>query len=143
MIYKVSTSTTTRNHLKTILSIIGVKRERSMMAQRINFSSMELAKGYCYHDPELQSHLLAGNQCSTVWLQDDKMEYVRDGQSLFGPGIDYLTNTGGEGSLTQQVHCEFIVSSETICPNFTQQVHAGYFLKVPTNSPPKNPPGKV
>jgi len=31
-----------------------------------------------------------------------------------------LAYTGGKGSLTQEVHCEFIVSSETICPHFTQ-----------------------
>ena len=51
--------------------------------------------------------------------------------------------TGGKGSLTQGVHCEFMVGSETIRPHFTQQVHGGYFLKVPTNSPSKNPPDKV
>ena len=49
-------------------------------------------------------------------------------------------HTGGKGSLTQQAHCEFIVGSETIRPHFTWWVHAGYCLKVPTNSPPKNPP---
>ena len=54
-----------------------------------------------------------------------------------------LVHTGGKGSITQQVHGEFMVSSETICSHFTQWVHAGYFLKVPTNSPSKNPPGKV
>ena len=54
----------------------------------------------------------------------------------------HTTFTGGKGSLTQQAHCEFIVGSETIRPHFTWWVHAGYFLKVPTNSPPKNPPGK-
>ena len=57
--------------------------------------------------------------------------------------VNLLPHTGGKGSLTLQVRCESIVSSETICPHFTQQVHAGYFLKVPTNSPSKNPPGKV
>ena len=54
-----------------------------------------------------------------------------------------ITYTGGEGSITQQVHGEFMVSSETIRSHFTQWVHAGYFLKVPTNSPSENPPGKV
>ena len=53
------------------------------------------------------------------------------------------TVTGGKGSLTQEVHCESIASSETMCPHFTQRVHAGYFLKVPINSPLENPPGKV
>ena len=31
-----------------------------------------------------------------------------------------LDDTGGKGSLTQGVHCEFMVGSETICPHFTQ-----------------------
>ena len=53
-----------------------------------------------------------------------------------------MDDTGGKGSLTRQVHCEFMVGSETIRPHFTQWVHAGFFLKVPTNLPPKNPPGK-
>ena len=52
-------------------------------------------------------------------------------------------NTGGEGSFTQQVHCEYIGGSETIRPDFTQQAHARYFLKVPINLPSKNPPGKM
>ena len=36
-------------------------------------------------------------------------------------------NTGGEGSLTQWVHCEFVVSFEAICPVITQQVCGGFF----------------
>ena len=52
-------------------------------------------------------------------------------------------NTGGKGSITRRVHGEFMVSSETIRSHFTQWVHAEYFLKVPTNSPSENPPGKV
>jgi len=52
-------------------------------------------------------------------------------------------DTGGKGSLTQQAHCEFIVGSETIRPHFTWWVHAGYFLKVPTNLTQKYPVGKI
>jgi len=59
-----------------------------------------------------------------------------------GVGLGILVLTGGKGSLTWQVHCEFIVGSETIHPHFTQWVHAGFFSKVPSNLPPKNPPGK-
>ena len=40
--------------------------------------------------------------------------------------------TGGKGSITQWVHVEYMVGSETICPPFTQWVKGGYFLKVPT-----------
>ena len=35
--------------------------------------------------------------------------------------------TGGEGSLTQWVHCEFIVSFEVIHPVITQQVCGEFF----------------
>ena len=37
------------------------------------------------------------------------------------------TDTGGEGAYTQQVHCGFIVGSETICPPQTQWVSGGFF----------------
>ena len=51
--------------------------------------------------------------------------------------------TGGEGSFTQGVHCEYIGGSETIGPDITQQAHGRHFFKIPTNLPSKNPPGKV
>ena len=35
--------------------------------------------------------------------------------------------TGGEGSLTQWVHCEFVVSFEAICPVITHQVCGEFF----------------
>ena len=38
-----------------------------------------------------------------------------------------LTVTGGEGTLTQWVHCEFVMSFEAICPVITQQV-CGEFI---------------
>jgi hypothetical protein len=50
--------------------------------------------------------------------------------------ISETLNTGGKGVFTQQAHVEFIVSSETIFPANTSQVHAEYFLKVPTKVPP-------
>ena len=37
------------------------------------------------------------------------------------------TNTGGEGTLTQWVHCKFIVSFEAIHPVITQQVCGEFF----------------
>ena len=46
-----------------------------------------------------------------------------------------MEHTGGKGSITQWVHAEYIVGSETICPPFTQQVRGGYFSKVPTKVP--------
>ena len=36
-------------------------------------------------------------------------------------------DTGGEGTLTQWVHCEFVVSSEAIRPVITQQVCGEFF----------------
>ena len=36
-------------------------------------------------------------------------------------------STGGEGTLTQWVHYEFIVSFEAICPVITQQVCGEFF----------------
>ena len=36
-------------------------------------------------------------------------------------------NTGGEGSFTQWVHCEFVVSLEAIHPVITQQVCGEFF----------------
>ena len=44
-------------------------------------------------------------------------------------------DTGGMGSITQWVHAEYMVGSETICPTFTQWVRGGYFSKVPTKVP--------
>ena len=43
--------------------------------------------------------------------------------------VGYLptTHTGGEGTLTQWVHCEFVVSFEAICPVITQQVCGEFF----------------
>ena len=49
--------------------------------------------------------------------------------------LEALTGTGGKGSITQWVHAEYMVGSETICPTFTQQVRGGYFSKVPTKVP--------
>ena len=43
--------------------------------------------------------------------------------------------TGGEGSLTQWVHCEFVVSFEAICPVITQQVLVSSFKKYPPKYP--------
>ena len=39
----------------------------------------------------------------------------------------YAKHTGGEGSITQWVHGEFIVISETICSHFTHQAHSEHF----------------
>ena len=44
-------------------------------------------------------------------------------------------DTGGKGSITQWVHAEYMVGSETIRPSFTQWVRGGYFSKVPTKVP--------
>ena len=44
-------------------------------------------------------------------------------RSLLGDG----DLTGGEGTLTQWVHCEFVVSFEAIHPVITQQVCGEFF----------------
>ena len=42
--------------------------------------------------------------------------------------VDYQNeDTGGKGSLTQWVHCEFVVSFEAIRPVITQQVCGEFF----------------
>ena len=46
-----------------------------------------------------------------------------------------MSDTGGEWTLTQWVHCEFIVSFEAIRPVVTQQVYGEFFQKVPTKVP--------
>ena len=40
---------------------------------------------------------------------------------------NHLTNTGGKGSLTLWVHCEFVVSFEAIRPVITQQICGEFF----------------
>ena len=40
---------------------------------------------------------------------------------------DPVTLTGGKGSFTQWVHCEFVVSFEAIRPVITQQVCGEFF----------------
>ena len=49
--------------------------------------------------------------------------------------IKITDHTGGKGSITQWVHAEYMVGSETIHPSFTQWVRGGYFSKVPTKVP--------
>ena len=44
-------------------------------------------------------------------------------------------DTGGEGSFTQWVHCEFVVSFEAIHPVVTQQVCGEFFEKYPPKYP--------
>ena len=41
--------------------------------------------------------------------------------------VEAAPHTGGEGSLTQWVHCEFVVSFEAIRPVITQQVCGEFF----------------
>jgi hypothetical protein len=40
---------------------------------------------------------------------------------------DEVLPTGGKGGFTQGVHCEYIVVSEAICPQFTHWVFFGFF----------------
>ena len=77
------------------------------------------------------------------WTDFDKPGFKDGVVRPFIKYVRWMGVTGGKGSLTQGVHCEFMVGSETIRPHFTQRVHGGYFQKVPTNLPSKNPPDKV
>ena len=58
-----------------------------------------------------------------------------------GPSMEILT--GGEGSIIQWVHGEFIVISEAICSHFTHQAHGEYFQKELSNLPTLYPVGKM
>ena len=47
---------------------------------------------------------------------------------IFGSPISqHLPDTGGKGSITQWVHGEFMVISETTCSHFTQWAHSEHF----------------
>ena len=66
----------------------------------------------------------------------------KSGEGMLFPVVLVLGNedsdeggTGGKGSITQWVHAEYMVGSETICPTFTQWVRGGYFPKVTTKVP--------
>ena len=47
--------------------------------------------------------------------------------SHYGNPRFQIPHTGGKGSFTQWVHCEFVVSFEAICPVITQQVCGEFF----------------
>ena len=64
-------------------------------------------------------------------VSEEEEDQLIDAQAVTAGGSD----TGGKGSITQWVHGEYIVGSETIRPTFTQWVRGGYFLKVPTKVP--------
>ena len=66
---------------------------------------------------------------SNLSVEDER---VRVGLSMFKTKV---LHTGGKGSITQWVHAEYIVGSETIYLPFTQWVRGGYFSKVPTKVP--------
>jgi hypothetical protein len=60
---------------------------------------------------------------------------VRDWVEEQNPWVD----TGGKWVFTQQVHCEFFVVSDTICPVVTQQVSGGFFHNFDPNVPTLDP----
>ena len=43
------------------------------------------------------------------------------------------THTGGKGSLTLWVHCDYIVIIQIMCPAISQWGHVEFFYKVPVN----------
>ena len=81
--------------------------------------------GDCSHRPIKQPSNLWHQTC--IWWWE---EYVLQ-----------TAATGGKGVVTQWVHCELIVSSESICSQRTHQAHDEFLLKVPINLPIKNPAG--
>ena len=46
---------------------------------------------------------------------------------MIGSLLTIVADTGGEGTLTQWVHCEFVVSFEAIHPVVPQQVCGEFF----------------
>ena len=56
----------------------------------------------------------------------DTKQRVNLSQSGIALGLE-VGHTGGEGSLTQWVHCECVVSFEAIRPVITQQVCGEFF----------------
>ena len=67
-------------------------------------------------------------------LQDSMCLTAHCHRTIFFTRI-FVHFTGDKGLITQWVHAEFMVGSETIRPTFTQWVRGGYFSKVPTKVP--------
>ena len=65
---------------------------------------------------EAQRHVILGNNVTRLTVLGNNVTPL----TVLGKGT--VTRTGGKGTLTQWVHCEFIVSFEAICPVITQQV---------------------
>ena len=66
---------------------------------------------------------------------DYECELIEHWENECWENFSETANTGGKGSITQWVHAEYIVGSETICLPFTQWARGGYFSKVPTKVP--------
>ena len=99
----------------------------------------------CRHRKELDAYTEALNKMEEqieglCRVFNKQMQHIRDLWEMVEANNNIITNqqdwitkmrgatvTGGKGSFTQRVHCEYIGGSETICPDFTQQAHARYF----------------
>ena len=58
---------------------------------------------------------------------DDEVELLLFFALSSQPSSSPVSDTGSKGSLTQWVHCEFVVSFEAICPVITQRVCGEFF----------------
>ena len=81
----------------TFLTIIEVKRPGSHLSTAIDqlLRYMNLVKDHRHYDPELRSHLLIGELCSTVVFANGELILVRTNESVLGPR-DFLTEELGE-----------------------------------------------
>ena len=69
--------------------------------------------------PRLCLLFISFHSCSRRFIQGFPITVA-----IFGMGI---AHTGGERTLTQWVHCEFVVRFEAIRPVVTQQVSGEFF----------------
>ena len=60
-------------------------------------------------------------------VSSDETQAVEDEDDIPDVSLRVVPHTGGKGTLTQWVHCEFVVSFEAICPVVTQQVCGEFF----------------
>ena len=62
----------------------------------------------------------------TRWVQTPS-DYDSSSPQRSARNGSKITTTGGKGSLTQWVHCEFVVSFEAIRPVITQRICGEFF----------------
>ena len=105
-------------------------------AQDIDYTRTEGFKQFKAHY-NVKNARAARNDPNGVYPSPEVIYQAAKGPGMTERSLDslLLDDTGGKGSITQWVHAEYIVGSETICLPFTQWVRGGYFSKVPTKVP--------